>query len=329
MLCESACTNGELPLRDLLATILERADCEPPLFYAEEVDRWPLGYRKEWLECGCLREITPTLSLPCPSCGGEDVEEVVFLDGAHGQRAYLPCSECGPVEINMDRLRRWEVDIESLLLMIYDGFDCRGPITELSGNRFWGLGSTCLCGRRRDVFFGRMLHDDDGWEVLSRWRVPASGIVFVPSQMPSSNSTEKSPTIVSLTTAALWRGGSLSIDRTYIESEFAGREAPALPKGRLPKRARRTAMIDALTNELIEHLRAAYEYACVTAERTGEPQLLPRPTQRQLARRIGASLAGVNRCLADDSARELRFLWEMAGYVEQVRCHGRQTIGAC
>jgi hypothetical protein len=269
LLCENACKNGGLQLHDLLTTILERADCDPPLFYADEVDRWPPECLKQWLDCGFLRTTTPATALPCCGCGGEHVEEIVFLDDARGRRAYLPCPERGPIQIDMNQLRRWEVDLEGVTQMISTELDCRGSITELVQKRFWQVGSACLGGRRRDVFFGRMLHYDDGREMLTRWRVPASGIVFVPSQVPNRNAAEKSPMIVSLTTAILLKDGSLHLDKAYVESHLAGREVPASEKTILPKRAERTAMIAALTKELIEHIRAAYAYACVTKEQTG------------------------------------------------------------
>jgi hypothetical protein len=89
-------------------------------------------------------------------------------------------------------------------------------------------------------------------------------------------------------------------------------------KSRQRKRAKRTATIELLTRQLKEHIVAAQDYARVTAERNGVSKLLPRPTQRDLARLVGASEAGVSRCLHDPAARELRLLWEIAGDLDRL-----------
>jgi len=69
---------------------------------------------------------------------------------------------------------------------------------------------------------------------------------------------------------------------------------------------------------MIEHLRTARDYALETRERTGTPELLPRPSQKQLATRLGISESNVSRCQHDKSARELALLWEWAADLDRV-----------
>jgi hypothetical protein len=126
-----------------------------------------------------------------------------------------------------------------------------------------------------------------------------------------------------------WEGTVIHFDHEYVEGQLADTLA-ALPqqapdKPPRPKRGSRAALIEALTHELGEHLRSARDYAVATEDRTGTPQLLPRPKQELLARKLNVDKSSVSRCLSDRSARELRFLWDVAGDVDRILEHaGRQ-----
>lgn len=106
----------------------------------------------------------------------------------------------------------------------------------------------------------------------------------------------------------------LVLDRSLLEARLPvdpGVSGPA-PKRAVRKRAARAAKIEALLAELVQHLRSARDHAFVTEAQRGQAELLPRPTQKQLAERTGLSESDVSRCLADPVARELRLYWETA-----------------
>jgi hypothetical protein len=311
-------------LVDALGAVLERVECEPPLFHAEEVNCWPVELLEQWLGCGLLRPITPALTMPCEMCGGRHTERVVFLSGADGVHAYVPCRTCGPNRIDPDRLRRWELDLDALTTLVSTELACRGEAVELVPQRFWRLGLACFAGRHHNVFFGRMLTGHDGCELLQQQHISKYGVVFVPSMVPKMSLAEKGsrPFIFSLRETILSNSNALHLDKTFVESQVAGRNN-VKPHMRNPsKRAVRTTMIADLTKAVIEHIRAARDHAHVMQRQTGSPRLLPRPTQRQLARQLGASQAGVNRCLADPSARELRYLWNLAVDLDRIMHNG-------
>jgi hypothetical protein len=69
---------------------------------------------------------------------------------------------------------------------------------------------------------------------------------------------------------------------------------------------------------MIEHLRVARDHAFARRDQTGEAELLPRPTQKALGKRVGLSESGVSRCLNDPVARELRIYWETALDLDQI-----------
>jgi hypothetical protein len=87
---------------------------------------------------------------------------------------------------------------------------------------------------------------------------------------------------------------------------------PSKRQARSLKRAPRAAKIDLLTNEMIAHLRAAKAHAQSCMDFGKAPELLPRPSQQDVAKRTGLTPSDVSRCLRDPSARELQILWKTA-----------------
>ena len=306
---------------------MERIECEPPLFHAEEVDLWPPGLLEQWLGCGLLRPTTPALTMPCEVCGGRHTEKVVFLSNAGSTRAYVPCHTCGPSRIDPCRLRRWELDLSTLMEIVAKELACRGQASELVPHRFWQLGSACLAGRYHNVFFGRMMGHGDGCELLRRQHISKCGIVFVPSMMPRLDFSDEhhKPFVLSLREMILPESNALHLDKDFVESRVESHEDAARQEKAPAKRAGRAALIADLTKAMIEHIRTANDHARTTQQQTGSPQLLPRPTQRQLARQLGASQASVNRCLTDPSARELRYLWNLAIDLDRILFNGNPS----
>ena len=91
-----------------------------------------------------------------------------------------------------------------------------------------------------------------------------------------------------------------------------------------PRRGMRTANIEKLVKELEKHLLAARDYAYSLRDHDREPALLPRPTQKELARRTGLTQSDVSRCLRDPRATVLKILWETAESLEEVMKYKRR-----
>ena len=83
------------------------------------------------------------------------------------------------------------------------------------------------------------------------------------------------------------------------------------------------AVIEMLTHEMQEHLRAVRDHAVDALDRTGTPQLLPRPSRDLLARKVGVHKSRVTRAFQDTEARELRFLWDLAADLDRILERGR------
>jgi hypothetical protein len=84
------------------------------------------------------------------------------------------------------------------------------------------------------------------------------------------------------------------------------------------KRSHRAAHIELLEKELVEHIKAARDYAWSEIDAGKAPQLLPRPLKIELANRVGIKKWTVCRCFNDPSAHQLRLLWEIADDLEQI-----------
>jgi hypothetical protein len=280
------------------------------VFLADQVACWPKGDLEHWLATGVLKPISPARSLPCLSCGGDHVGEVVFLDGAEPRqvRAYLPCPNCGPSPVELDDLRRWRVDIEQLIQTTVGKSVDQDQFSVMHANRLWRIGKAAGDVGNLTVFFGRQFHRQDTAAILQSARIPTKAVVLVPFHVPTVQCETLVLPLIDLVAE------NCQVNMTYLGQrlqEWLERRDPA-GKRAPRKRTQRTAEIAALVAELREHLRTARDYALATRQQTGEAKLLPRPTQVELERRLGVSQCNVSRCLKDPDARELQFLWKLA-----------------
>jgi len=94
---------------------------------------------------------------------------------------------------------------------------------------------------------------------------------------------------------------------------------PTTPE-RKKKRGTRAAAIEAIKDELVQHIRAARDHAFDAMDRSDAPALLPRPQKKELARRLGLKPHTVTRCFRDSP--ELRTLWDIAADIRQVMRFG-------
>ena len=307
---------------DSLRTILKRCERDPAVLYPEDLAAWPPDEMETWINQGVLESMSPAAFLPCPGCGGEHGGEVVFLhDTDDGEAsAYLTCSECGPSRITPECLCRWRVSVERLAEVAFAHIVPSPQLVPLEPNRLWRIGKAQGQGDGFTVFFGRQLHRDDVPAVLRRFGIPSRAVVFTAYHSPTRVLHEESPLILPLGEVLHYDRGRLRFHHEQVADRLAEwRESHASPTKRpLRKRASRAADIAALTCEMQEHLRTARDYAHATRERTGRAQLLPRPTQQELARRTGASQWTVSRCLNDPEARELSYLWKLAADLDRL-----------
>lgn len=86
----------------------------------------------------------------------------------------------------------------------------------------------------------------------------------------------------------------------------------------IPMRGKRATNIERLERELEQHTLAARDHAYTLQQRGQEPILLPRPDQKDLAKRLEITKSAVSRCLRDPRAKALKILWNTTDSLEDV-----------
>ncbi len=305
---------------ELLSRIWQRLDSEPPLFFADEVGRHFGDGLTRLIELGLLSETTPSSCVPCWDCGRGFVGRVEFLlhRRTGTRRPYIHCPECGVKEVAPESLKRWSVDATGCLTATSQAAGIRGPATEVVAGRLWRVGRAVWGQRPREVYFARHVHDANRSGVVDGLATHPRAVLLMPTHDGAERWRGATPNpIVVLEGIVGFDSGGLTTDIAFIESRLAELDSPRT-KRPAPKRSGRAAKIEALVDVLVDHLRAARDHAFTTRDRTGTPTLLPRPSQQELARLAGVSKSDVSRCLADESARELRVYWEIALDLNQI-----------
>lgn len=295
---------------------------EPPVVHSREARAFGSCFEL-LIRLGLLREIASAGSACCPDCqfGPQGRVEYVADSQTGARHGYIHCPQCGLVEVALDSLRRWQVDAGGFLAAAFSGAGVSGPATEAIPGRLWRVGKATWASRRRELYFARCYRRDDGNSLVAEMSRRPKAILFVPTETAArrwAGAVEN--LVIALESALSLDGGEICFDLEYVEGRLvdAGLAGPARRQRPKRKRAERAAKIEALEKELVAHLRAARHRAYETKAHTGTPKLLPRPSQKQLARRAGLTEADVSRCLKDPAARMLRLCWETALDLDQV-----------
>jgi hypothetical protein len=126
-----------------------------------------------------------------------------------------------------------------------------------------------------------------------------------------------SDSVFDLRSVVRLEAGAIQVDRDVVEEQLR-RSVPAVVAKKAKKRASRTAAIDSIKRALREHLRAARDHAFDTENRRDKAELLPRPTESELAKQLGLGIWSISRALNDPDDREIRLLWAAANDVHRV-----------
>jgi len=306
-----------------LNLLLRRLEVDPPVFHADELSRG-FGDRLRQLQAAnILQATTSAASASCLECGGDHLRHVTFLaDKRTGnRRGYISCPECGPVEIAPEQLQRWAVNVPEFLRASFSSGGAAVTLGEPIGNRLWRIGRATWAGRSREVYFVRAFRRFDDRAIVAEMLRRPKSVLFFPTVLSMKRwESIAANLVIPLDAVLTFDGESFAFDVEYVESRLIDAGFADGPKKVAPqkKRGARMAHIEALTREMMEHVKSARDHAVDTRDRTGTPQLLPRPTQAELARRVKISEASVSRCLVDNSARELQFLWELSLDVDRL-----------
>lgn len=294
-----------------ISRIWPRLDSEPPVFFAEEL---AAGTRDALVGRGWLTEAARSGFAACPGCPEARVRRVEWYpDAVDGRlRGYVPCRECGPVEIDPETLRSWSLEVAAVLRDVWAAGG-RGEPDDVLDGRLWLLGRATWAGRSREVWFARNALRATRPALTKELVRRPKAVVLVPTEdaVRGWAGTIANP-VFALATLVTDAGTGVAFDAGAVEAAFAPSGSRVKPAPKRTKRAERTAAIEKLVAELTRHLRDARTYARTAGGTAGGPAFLPRPTQKELAGRTGLTESDVSRCLNDESARLLKLLWETA-----------------
>ncbi|MGC1276554.1 MAG: hypothetical protein WBC44_22870 [Planctomycetaceae bacterium] len=299
-------------------------DREHPVLAGEAVGDWRPGLRTELHAAGLLQELPAARSLACDGCPDAPFLDVVFTQSAAGRpRALLPCPHCGLGEVPLERLQRWQAERNVLIDRIGSAFGLTGAAGEIVAGRMWRLGRLRHRADRWSVWFGLRLARHDAGELMNRARPAPRTLLLVPGRGPSF-ALPTGVAVASLCELTSWSDGTIRWDEDLLDERLAGHVPPTRPSSKKAAPARRqsrAADIEALVAELSQHLRAARDHAFHTRDTQGAAALLPRPSQKELARRLGITESRVSRSLNDPHARQLQLLWGMAEDLDAILRH--------
>ncbi len=213
---------------DLLREILYRADSGlggAELFTADEMRQWPQASLIPFLESGLLIPAQPSPTVMCDGCAEGHWEEPELLKwGPDAEaRAYITCPEAGRVPVNLERLRRWRLDILKLGEMVAACLSIRQTPREVVRSRLWSLGKTNLAGRVRDMFLARGLAWPDAKGAIGVRPRPdeyGSRVLLALSEAPARDVME-GPATCSLARLVTFIGGQLDLDQAALETALS------------------------------------------------------------------------------------------------------------
>lgn len=302
----------------LLKKVLSRWESNPPVIVAEEASGGLQPIFASLRNQSILRPTSSSSGFTCTECG-ERCRVTHISDQAGDLHGYIHCRDCGIVSVPAHALERWELDAPGFLAAVFR--DIQLAIQERVARHLWQVGKAHWAGRTREVWFARSFRRDAVSAVTQVLASRPKAILFAPTESGASRWQEITPNLtLALESTLTLANGNISFDTDYVEGRLvdAGLGPDATASRPTKKRGNRAANIELLRKEMIEHLRAARDHAFDTREKTGEPELLPRPTQKALGELVGLSEPDVSRCLRDLKAKELQLYWNTALDLDQL-----------
>ena len=265
---------------------------------------------QRFLDMG-LVSVAPMASSYWCGCGGGGSCDVIWIDNLRDgtRRPIVQCEACGIYRIDPEVLRVWSINLIPLLEMVGKSMGFSPPFSEMVPQIVWTLGRK----KRRDFFYVRRIYDGEIQAVRSFFAQHTTAIIVAPvrTDLETFNDLGLGNFCVSFDSlASMDEEYQISIGMAPILAELEPVEDES--KQQQSKRGNRAANIEKLVAEMKEHYRASRDHYYATGH------LLPRPTQGELAKRIGTRQDDVSRCLADPNAMMLKLLWSQAEDIRAV-----------
>lgn len=143
------------------------------LLDADEVAGWTEGSLAALAALGLLKKAPPAEVIACDGCEEQCLEEVQLVGSGDETRAMIVCSrreDMEPIEVPLERLRRWTVDVRALADALASCLSRAEQAEEVVRGRAWRLGQVPVGEARGDVFLARGVRWGDAEGVLGQSR---------------------------------------------------------------------------------------------------------------------------------------------------------------
>ncbi len=277
-----------------------------------------------------LEPAGPAEFITCP-CGDSHMATVERILTKDRRTVFLAfCEETGiPYPVELEKLRRWRVNMNAIMNRIQLGFGCSGK-PEPRGSDLWCLGETskAFAGCRRYVYFATRLTS----KVLTLLPEGTTQILIVGELNPPE--TDKYPgRIFRMSELMSVQNGECVLDLDAVQRRLEdikpaeGEKAPVIPKDAV-KKSREQLILDFLSDRVMT-LRNAYWYAVDHDQAYKHPR---RPTYQEIADHIKyitngtqtPNLTTVKRTIETTRRPELKTLWKGITDITFVRDYRRK-----
>lgn len=251
------------------------------------------------LEAGLIRPGEYERSYYCEDCF--EFGEVTWHDLPDGGRRVVNRCECSIYPLKPEQLRSWRVVTPVLIQKIGEAMEFKPPFTESLSQLVWSFGRK---SRREFYFVGNLTSEDDA--AVKGFLMPYPTAVLLAAtdwtRQKLGNMLPNNLCFSLEAMATLDESCRLHVDMAEIDAMLSPPEVEV--KRRRAKRGNRAANIEKVTAEMKEHCRMSKDHYYTHG------RLLPRPTQAELARRVGLRQNEVSRCISDPDATILQLLWK-------------------
>lgn len=267
---------------------------------------------------GICQSIPGSRGWTCTDC---DVRcPVEYVPDSQGRlQPYVHCQSCGVYQVDAALLARWKIDTPRFLEVLFCW--AKLAVQERGSNHLWQIGRATFAGRSRDVWFVRNYRPSNCKSIMIELRTWPNAILFTSTVDVAKRLQEAQidNLIISLESIIDVDQGKFRIDFESVDSRVKDRDLFTKPKRAVkPKRADKLVAVDKLKDKLKAHMLSARDHAFDTQRRTGEPALLPRPLQKDLAKLTGLTEAAVSRRLNSNDDPELKIVWNSADSLDDV-----------
>ncbi len=260
------------------------------------------------LDAGLIRPGEYERSYYCDSCF--EFGEVTWHELPDGSHRIVNRCECSIYPLKPEQLRSWRVVTPVLIQRLGEAMEFKPPFTEVLPKLVWSFGRK---SRREFYFVGGMTYENES--AVKGFFAAYPTAVLLAAMTPTKQSlADLLPNHLCFSLEAITAlddSFQVHVDMTSIETEIV--PVPDVKKKPAPRRGHRAANIEKLIHELEQHILTARDHVWETGN------LLPRPSMQELGKLAGIEKHDVTRCMKDDDAVKLRYLWKVANDIKMVQ----------